>query len=225
MVRIEAIDDLSVARSFDKITQMPQYGLALHLFTSKAIAGQLGRNGIDVGCGGGRLVIKLAKSYPFSEVVGLDLSDEMLKLAKERVASAGLSDRVKFSKGNAERIPYPDSSFDLVVSTISLHHWSKPRRVFDEIARILRPGGKCMVADMRRDAVPPFIGFLWFVQHFIVPPSLRRAGEPLGSVRSAYTLEEVSELLSKSRLGAFCRVSKGPLWLIIKGRKPGALKH
>jgi SAM-dependent methyltransferase len=110
MVRIEAIDDLSVTRSFDKITQMPQYGLALHLFTSKALLGQRGGNGIDVGCGGGRLVIKLAKSHPFFEVIGLDLSNKMLKLTKERVVSAGLSDRVKFSKKNAERIPYPDET-------------------------------------------------------------------------------------------------------------------
>jgi ubiquinone/menaquinone biosynthesis C-methylase UbiE len=219
-VKFEAIDDLSVAKSFDRVTQMPQYGLILSLFTRKALVGQRGGSALDIGCGGGRLVMKLAKSHPFSEVVGLDLSDEMLKLARQRAASAGLGERVKFSKGNAERIPHPDKSFDLVVSTASLHHWSRPERIFDEITRILRPGGKCAVADMRRDALPPFVGFLWFVQHFIVPPSLRKAGEPLGSIQSAYTQEEVSKILSNSKLGAFCGVSAGPFWLIIKGRKP-----
>jgi ubiquinone/menaquinone biosynthesis C-methylase UbiE len=219
-VKFEAIDELNVAVSFDKITQMPQYGLILHLFTSKALTGQEGGNALDIGCGGGRLVMKLARSYPFSEVVGLDLSDEMLKLARQRAAGVGLGEHVKFSKGNAERIPYPNNSFDLVVSTVSLHHWSRPKTVFDEIARVLTPGGKCAVADMRRDAVPPFIGFLWFVQHFIVPPSLGKVGEPLGSIKSAYTPEEASELLSGSELGAFCQVSAGPFWLIIKGRKP-----
>jgi len=219
-VKFEAIDDLSVAASFDRITQMPQYELILRLFTSKALVGQKGGNALDIGCGGGRLVMKLAKSYPFSEVVGLDLSDEMLKLAMRRAASAGLSGRVKFSKGNAERIPFPDNSFDLVASTASLHHWSRPKKVFDEIARILRPGGKCAVADMRRDAVPPFVGFLWFVQHFVVPSALRKAEEPLGSIQSSYTPEEASELVLGSKLGAFCRVTGGPFWLIVKGRKP-----
>ncbi|WXG43634.1 MAG: class I SAM-dependent methyltransferase [Promethearchaeati archaeon SRVP18_Atabeyarchaeia-1] len=218
-VRMEAIEDSGVATSFDRITGMPQFGLLLRLFTLKALSSQSGGRVIDIGCGGGRLVLRLAKSYPFEEVIGLDLSDKMLRLARRRAIDAGLGDRVKFKEGNAEMIPYPSGSFDLVVSTLSLHHWSRPELVFDEIARVLRPAGKCVLGDMRRDPMPVFTGLMWVVTHFIVPRSLRRAGEPLGSLQSAYTKEETSAFLQKSKLGAFSKVTTGPFWLIIKGRK------
>jgi ubiquinone/menaquinone biosynthesis C-methylase UbiE len=218
-IEMEAIEDPGVATSFDRISGLPQFTLLVRLFALKALSNQRGGRAIDIGCGGGRLAITLSRGYIFEEVVGLDLSEKMLKLAVQRAADSGVRDRVKFKVGNAESIPFPDKSFDLVVSTLSLHHWSRPRVVFDEVERILAPGGKCVLADMRRDPVPVATGFLWFVTHFIVPGSLRRAGEPLGSLRSAYTKEEASTLLRKSRLGSFCRVTAGPFWLLIKGRK------
>jgi len=91
--------------------------------------------------------------------------------------------------------------------------------VLDEVARILRPDGKCVLADMRRDPVPPFIGLLWFAQHFIVPPPLRRIGESLGSLQSAYTADEALTMQEKSKLGKSCIVKEEPFWLLIKGRK------
>ena len=218
-VEMEAIEDPGVAASFDRISGMPQFTLLVRLFAFKALSGQRGGRAIDIGCGGGRLAITLAKSQLFEEVVGLDLSKEMLKLASQRAMDSGVGDVVRFKEGNAERIPFPDKSFDLAVSTLSLHHWSKPKVVFDEVARILASHGKCVLGDMRRDPVPVFTGFLWLITHFIVPRSLRRAGEPLGSLQSAYTREEASYLLSKSKLGSFCRVTAGPFWLLIKGRK------
>jgi ubiquinone/menaquinone biosynthesis C-methylase UbiE len=216
---MEVIDDPSVASSFDRITGMPQFRLLLRLFMLKALTAQRGGRAIDIGCGGGRLVIMLAESSGFREVVGLDLSKNMLRRAERRALDSGLRNRVTFREGNAERIPFPDKTFDLVVSTLSLHHWSRPKAVFDEVARVLAPGGKCVLGDLRRDPIPVFTGFIWFATHFIVPRSLRRMGEPLGSLRSAYTDQEISALLQKSKLGTYCRVTAGPFWLLIKGRK------
>jgi ubiquinone/menaquinone biosynthesis C-methylase UbiE len=192
----------------------------MRLVVAKTLSNQRTGRAIDIGCGGGRLVIALARRHPLIRVVGLDLSDEMINLASRRALGAGLGKRVTFKKGDAQRIPFPDESFDLIVSTLSLHHWSKPARVFDEVARILKPAGKCALFDVRRDSVPLLIGLMWFAQHFVVPPAIRRMGEPLGTLRSAYTREEASIMLAKSKLGRFCRVSKGPFWLVIKGRKP-----
>jgi ubiquinone/menaquinone biosynthesis C-methylase UbiE len=219
-VNIEAIEEPGAARAFDRVSSIPQFKLILRLVTAKALSNQRGGRAIDIGCGGGRLVISIAKRHPLMEVVGLDLSDEMINLANRRASQVGLSKRVKFRIGDAERVPFPDESFDLVVSTLSLHHWSKPERVFDEVARILIPGGKCALFDVRRDAVPFLVGIMWWAQHFIVPPALRRMGEPLGTIQSAYTREEASAKVAKSKLGRFCKVTKGPFWIAIKGRKP-----
>jgi ubiquinone/menaquinone biosynthesis C-methylase UbiE len=219
IVRFEEIEDPSVARAFGAITRLPQYKLIMHLFTMKALSNQRGGRAIDIGCGDGGLVVALARRHPGLKVVGLDLSKEMLDLARSRARKAGLGDRVTFKIGNAESIPYSAESFDLVVSTLSLHHWCTPNKVLDEIARILRPEGKCVLADMRRDPIPLFIGLLWFAQHFIVPPPLRRAGEPLGSIQSSYTPYEASTMLEETKLGKFCIAKGGPFWLLIKGRK------
>jgi ubiquinone/menaquinone biosynthesis C-methylase UbiE len=218
-VRLEEIEDPGAARAFGAITRLPQYKLIMHLFTIKALSNQRGGRAIDIGCGDGGLAIALARRHLGLKVVGLDLSDEMLDLARSRARKASLGEHVSFKTGNAESIPFPSESFDLVVSTMSLHHWSNPMKVLGEVARILRHGGKCVLADMRRDPVLPFVGLLWFASHFIVPRPLRRIGEPLGSLQSAYTPEEASSMLKKSKLGEYCIAKGGPFWLLIKGRK------
>jgi ubiquinone/menaquinone biosynthesis C-methylase UbiE len=218
-VRIEAIEDPSVTKAFGTITRLPQYKLVMRLFAAKALSNLRGGRAIDIGCGNGALAVALVRRHPGLKVVGIDLSDEMVEVARSKASAAGLANRVAFRKGDAQRIPFPNSSFDLVVSTLSLHHWSRPKMVLDEVARVLRPGGKLALADMRRDPVPPFIGLMFFAQHFIVPPPLRRAGEPLGSLQAAYTVEEASKILRKSKLGEFCTVKGSPFWLLIRGRK------
>jgi SAM-dependent methyltransferase len=106
----------------------------------------------------------------------------------------------------------------LVVSTLSLHHWDSPKLIFDEVARVLRPGGAFLIFDLRRDLGPaPWLLF-WFVTHVVVPQALRHIGEPLGSRNAAYTPDETAGLLQASRLTGW-RVVGGLFWLSIEGYK------
>ena len=103
------------------------------------------------------------------------------------------------------------------MSTLSLHHWDDPVRIFNEVARVLRPGGAFLLFDLRRDLGPvPWLLF-WFVTHVVVPAALRQVGEPLGSRNAAYTPDEAAALLQTSRLTGW-RVARGPFWLSIEGK-------
>jgi len=98
-------------------------------------------NILDVGCGTGVLLEELTRRYPKAECVGLDLSEGMVKQAQNKIKQK----QVKFIVGDGETLPFPDQSFDLVVSTSALH-WMDYKQVFAEVARVLKPGGTFCLA-------------------------------------------------------------------------------
>jgi ubiquinone/menaquinone biosynthesis C-methylase UbiE len=144
----------------------------------------------------------------------------MVALAEANAGAAGLAGRVSFKIGDAQQIPALDDSLSLVVSTLSLHHWSDPVAVLDEVARVVRPGGSYLVFDLRRDLPLPSWLLLWFATRFVVPFTLRQINEPMGSRDSAYTPQEAADLAAASRLTGW-RVGRGPLWLTLEGMHPG----
>jgi ubiquinone/menaquinone biosynthesis C-methylase UbiE len=214
----EGLDEPQVAQAFNRIATLPQMRLLRWFVARRAVAMTQAGQAVDLGSGPGHLVIKLAQAAPDLMVTGIDLSDEILAEAERYARRSGLEDRITFKRGNVAQIPFPDSSLDLVVSTLSLHHWSDPVGVLDEIVRVLRPGGSFLVFDLRRDMTGPFYLLLWFVTRCVVPRALRQVNEPLGSRDAAFTPREATKLAAQSRLTGW-RVTHGPLWLIIEGAK------
>ena len=104
---------------------------------------------LEIGSGPGELALEIARRLPGAEVVGVDLAGAMINRASDRARADGLDDRIRFELADAAALPLPDASYDVVVSTLSLHHWSDPGVVFAEIARVLRPGGIALVYDLR----------------------------------------------------------------------------
>jgi len=222
----ESVDDPEAARAYGWVATMPQMQLLRWFVAHRAVGMTRRGEAADLGCGPGQLVIELARRSPGLHVTGIDLSEEMLAQGQENARRAGVAERVSFRQGDAQQIPFPDASLDLVVSTLSLHHWSDPVAVLDEIARVLRPGGSFLIFDLRRDMAAPFWLLLWFVTHVVAPAALRRVNEPLGSRNAAYTPQEAARLAAESlaaenlagqsRLSGW-RVTCGPLWLTIEG--------
>ena len=213
----ESLDDPEVARAYGWVAATPQMQLLRWFVAHRAVAMTRRGEAVDLGCGPGQLVIELARRAPGLHVTGIDLSDEMLTQGQDNARRAGVAERASFRRGDAQQIPFPDASLDLVVSTLSLHHWSDPVAVLDEIARALRPGGSFLIFDLRRDMIAPCWLLLWFATHVAVPAALRRVNEPLGSRNAAYTPQEAARLAEQSRLSGW-RVTRGPLWLTIEGR-------
>jgi ubiquinone/menaquinone biosynthesis C-methylase UbiE len=104
---------------------------------------------LDVGTGPGTLVRELARRFPGLQVYGIDLSEDMIGLARAHTRREQLEERVHFASGDVAHLPYPDQSFDVVVSTISMHHWSELEQPLRELYRVLRPGGRVWIYDFR----------------------------------------------------------------------------
>jgi ubiquinone/menaquinone biosynthesis C-methylase UbiE len=99
---------------------------------------------LDLGSGTGYLSIEIAKMAPNMQVYGIDLSRQMIKIAKRHAQGV---DNARFVFGNAARLPFKDNSIDLMVSTGASHHWKVPRMVFDECYRVLEVGGEAWIYD------------------------------------------------------------------------------
>jgi ubiquinone/menaquinone biosynthesis C-methylase UbiE len=103
---------------------------------------------LDVGTGPGRVPLLIAQRCPSLIVEGIDLSEQMIARAAQ-AASAAEGDRVTYRVADVRTLPYPDASIDLVVSSLSLHHWTDVPAGLAEIRRVLRPGGRAWIYDVR----------------------------------------------------------------------------
>ncbi len=214
-VRVGTVDDPEVAQAYLRITRLPQFRLMNEVIATLAVDGLQAGRAMDLGSGPGRLAIEMAERAPGLAVIGLDPSESMVQMAESNAAHAGVGDRVTFIKGIADQVPYPDHSFDLVVSTLSLHHWPDPVAVFDEVERILRPDGRFLIFDLRRDlGLLPWLA-LRFATHLAVPAALRRINEPMASREASYTPRELVEMLTRSSLQDW-RVTSGPFWVMVE---------
>ncbi len=109
-------------------------------------------NVLEIGPGPGWIGIRLAQSHPAVRVTGIDISAAFVAIANENSHREGVADRVTFTLGDAAEMKgLTDNSFDVVFSFQSLHYWDPPERVFDQIARVLKPSGVLCIGEDRRD--------------------------------------------------------------------------
>lgn len=104
---------------------------------------------LDAGTGPGTLVRELARRQPRMQVYGIDLSEDMIRLARAHAKQEQLEERVHFATGDVAHLPYPDNFFDVIVSTISMHHWYELEQPLRDLYRVLRPGGRLWIYDFR----------------------------------------------------------------------------
>jgi len=171
---------------------------------------------LEIGPGPGYLGLEWLRKTTGTRLTGLDLSSDMLAVAKENARQYRVQDRVNYVEGRAQRMPFSGGRFDAVFSNGSLHEWTEPEAVFNEIDRVLKPGGRFYISDLRRDMNPVM---RWFLE-LNIKPKERRIGF-LSSVAASYTHDEAAKLLARTDLSN-AQVLRRRMVLVVSGVKDGA---
>jgi ubiquinone/menaquinone biosynthesis C-methylase UbiE len=166
---------------------------------------------LEIGSGPGYLGLEWLKKTEGTTLRALEISAEMIKMAEKNAWEYGLQNRVKYVEGDAQKMPFEDNTFDGVFTNGSLHEWSQPSRIFNEVYRCLKPGGKYLISDMRRD-MNPFVK--WFLKLMTKPKEIRPG--LISSINASYTVQEIQSILSKTDLKS-SKVKKTTMGFIITG--------
>ena len=167
---------------------------------------------LDAGCGPAQIALNVA-SRCRATVIGIDLSEAMLRRARREAYALGLQHRVFFVRASVERMPFKPGSLDLVYSNSLLHHLREPRSFFTEGSRLLREGGRFFLRDLVR---PP----RWRLR-----AHLRAFGRHYGgamrqlfdaSVHAAYTASELRHLLQATPLSGAEVTEEGGCYLVVR---------
>jgi ubiquinone/menaquinone biosynthesis C-methylase UbiE len=159
----------------------------------RAYAGELARVGytggpiLDAGCGSGECALELARAFPDSETVGLDLSPELVAMARDRAVESGPLPNLRFEVGDAAATPFPDGQFAVVICTDVLQIVPDAVALVNELERVLAPGGRLYLGSVKRS----WLAFLHPV------------------LKSSFTVPEVREILGESRLRPHKIVERG----------------
>jgi ubiquinone/menaquinone biosynthesis C-methylase UbiE len=184
----------SVARWYEKTTRkdMEEYRRVAESLKARLPGGG---DVLEVAPGPGFLAIEMARGGKFS-VQGLDISKTFVELARKNAAETGIA--VEFREGNASEMPFAQNSFDLLVCRAAFKNFAQPVNALKEMRRVLRPGGKGVVIDLRRDVsmreIKSYLGHVglsawnrWLTLLIFRFMLLKRA----------YTKQEFEEMLAK----------------------------
>ena len=154
---------------------------------------------LDLGTGPAQIPILLAQRCPKIRITGIDLSVNMLTLGEQHAAEAGLADdRIALECVDAKNLPYPDQSFDGVISNSIIHHLPDPMAAFQEISRVIRPDGLILIRDLMRPEAPETAQVL--VDCYAADDTPYQKKLFYDSFLAALTISEIEEMLAQTRL-------------------------
>ncbi|MCC6168486.1 MAG: class I SAM-dependent methyltransferase [Caldilineaceae bacterium] len=154
---------------------------------------------LEIAPGPGYLAIEIAKLSGY-RVVGLDISRTFVEIAHAKAREAGVT--VDFQLGNASAMPFEDNTFDFTVCRAAFKNFTEPVQAIREMYRVLKPGGKALIADLRRDASRAE------VDAHVDTMGLGRVNEWLTKwtfrttlLKNAYTAEEMRRMVAQTEFG------------------------
>src|SRR5690606_5589179 len=109
---------------------------------------------LDVATGTGDMAIKLVESG-IEKVNGVDISEGMLNVGKEKVAKLGLQERITLQVGDGENLPFPDNTFDAITISFGIRNFENVPKGLSDLIRVLKPGGKLFILEFSKPRVFP----------------------------------------------------------------------
>ena len=152
--------------------------VALRMLRERGIPGRV----LDVATGTADLALALAADLPEAEVIGVDLSEGMLGVGRQKVERNGLRARVRLEQADAENLPFEDGAFDAVTVAFGVRNFENLDKGLGELQRVLRPGGHLMVLEFSRPTSPLVKGLMNLYSRSLMPA----LGGWLSKDRAAY---------------------------------------
>jgi demethylmenaquinone methyltransferase / 2-methoxy-6-polyprenyl-1,4-benzoquinol methylase len=137
---------------------------------------------LDVATGTADVALLAAKMLPLQKIVGIDISDGMLEIGRQKVEKAGLSGKIELLNGDSETINFPEASFDAVTVSFGVRNFEDLEKGLSEIKRVLKPGGKLVILEFSRPKSKVPLAFYNLYMKTIAP----NAGKIFSKNRCAY---------------------------------------
>lgn len=138
-------------------------------FAMRKMAVAPGQSALDVCCGTCDWTISLAEASGGGRIVGLDFSENMLAVGRNKIRKANLEDRIELVQGNAMQLPFADNSFDYVTIGFGLRNVPDLKQVLSEMKRVAKPGGMVVCLDASKPAWQPFKAVYYLYFRHILP--------------------------------------------------------
>ena len=160
-----------IASSYDLLNRVTSMGIDI-IWRKKAI-NLLKKDHkiiLDVATGTADVAIEIHKQFPnIKQIIGLDISPEMLNIGKKKVAKRGFSDKIELVVGDSENLSFADNYFDAVTVAFGVRNFENLQKGLKEIKRVLKPGGQLMVLEFSHPTVFPVKQLFNFYFKYILP--------------------------------------------------------
>jgi ubiquinone/menaquinone biosynthesis C-methylase UbiE len=168
---------------------------------------------LDLGAGPGLLSVEIFRKMPQATIIGIDPLIKMLQLAKENVKNANFQ-TFEPVVGVSENIPLKNSTVDVIASRFSLPYWTQPNKSFEEMTRVLKPGGKVVFEALNRDFPT------WKLLLIKIRMLFNRAGRDvtkyhIDAYKLAHTIEQVEQFFTDAGFMIFEKEGKRNEWRFI----------
>lgn len=124
---------------------------------------------LDIATGTGDLAIEANKILQVDKIIGVDISEGMLNVGKEKIKKLGLTEKIELQMGDSEKLLFNDNTFDTVIVSFGVRNFENLLKGLTDMCRVLKPGGTCLVVEFSKPASFPFKQFYWFYSTKILP--------------------------------------------------------
>ncbi|WP_028891223.1 bifunctional demethylmenaquinone methyltransferase/2-methoxy-6-polyprenyl-1,4-benzoquinol methylase UbiE [Tenacibaculum sp. 47A_GOM-205m] len=160
----------NISEDYDGLNRVISFGIDVSW--RKKVVKLVGENNpkqiLDIATGTGDLALMMSQLNP-ERIVGLDISEGMLQVGRQKVAKANLSNKIEMVVGDSENIPFPDSTFDAITVSFGVRNFENLDKGLTEIFRVLKPGGKFVVLETSNPTKFPFKQGYKLYTNFILP--------------------------------------------------------